>query len=120
MYRRLFCFALASLAAFHLSFAVTAQEVQVNGKVTHVTLYRSQALVTRTLAIAGAEGSLEIVVGDLPENVITDSLFAELRRHFSDAELADLTAMIGMINAWNRIAIALRYRHPEQPETLET
>ena len=77
MYRRLFCFAVASLAAFHLLLSATAQEVQLNGKVTHVTLYRSQAMVTRTLNVEGAAGSLEIVVADLPENVITDSLFAE-------------------------------------------
>ena len=48
-----------------------------NGRVTHVTLYRSQALVTRTLQINGEAGVTEFVVGDLPEQIVADSLFAE-------------------------------------------
>ncbi|MGZ3471853.1 MAG: mucoidy inhibitor MuiA family protein, partial [Isosphaeraceae bacterium] len=43
----------------------------------HVTLYRGQAMVTRTIPIEGAKGSKELVVGDLPEQVVADSLFAE-------------------------------------------
>ena len=46
------------------------------GRVTHVTLYRNQALVTRTVSIEGEAGATEVVIGDLPENVVTDSLFA--------------------------------------------
>jgi uncharacterized protein (TIGR02231 family) len=43
---------------------------------THVTLYRGQAMVTRSIPIEGAKGSKELVV-DLPEQVVADSLFAE-------------------------------------------
>ena len=32
--------------------------------------------------------------------------------HFSEAELVNLTALIGMINAWNRLAIGFRAVHP--------
>jgi AhpD family alkylhydroperoxidase len=41
-----------------------------------------------------------------------DAVYDELRRHFADKELVDLTVLIGMINLWNRLAIGLRYEHP--------
>ncbi len=47
------------------------------GRVTSVTLYRGQALVTRAVKIAGEEGGKELVVTDLPNNILGDSLFAE-------------------------------------------
>jgi AhpD family alkylhydroperoxidase len=45
-----------------------------------------------------------------------DADWAEVRRQFSDKELADLTTLIGMINLWNRLAIGFRYQHPTNPE----
>jgi uncharacterized peroxidase-related enzyme len=38
-----------------------------------------------------------------------DDVYDELRRHFDDKEIVDLTTLIGMINLWNRMAISLRY-----------
>jgi hypothetical protein len=49
----------------------------VEGKVTEVTLYRGQAQITRTVPVEGAAGRLEVVVGNLPEQIVPDSLFAE-------------------------------------------
>jgi len=49
----------------------------VKGKVEAVTLYRGQALVTRTVPVEGAAGRVELVVADLPQQVQPDSLFAE-------------------------------------------
>ncbi len=49
----------------------------INGRVTAVTLYRGQAQVTRAIPIDGEASSMEIVVGDLPEQVVPNSLFAE-------------------------------------------
>jgi hypothetical protein len=49
----------------------------VAGHVTQVTLYRGQALMTRVVPVEGAAGSLEIVVGGLPEQIVPNSLFAE-------------------------------------------
>jgi len=54
-----------------------APAAEVAGSVTEVTLYRGQALVTRVIPVDAPQGSLEIVVGDLPEQVVADSLFAE-------------------------------------------
>ena len=39
---------------------------------------------------------------------VPDDLFALVRPHFTDRELADLTLLIGTINAWNRFAISFR------------
>ena len=41
-----------------------------------------------------------------------DDVYEELRKHFNEAETANLTALIGVINSWNRIAIGFRYQHP--------
>jgi len=40
-----------------------------------------------------------------------DADYNELRKQFSDKEIADLTILIGMINFWNRLAIGMRYVH---------
>ena len=47
------------------------------GKIDAVTVYRGQALVTRTVDAAGPAGLREIVVTDLPERIVPASLFAE-------------------------------------------
>ena len=39
-------------------------------------------------------------------------LYAQLQASFSEAEIANLTAAIAAINAWNRIAGALRFTPP--------
>lgn len=40
---------------------------------------------------------------------IADAQYAELQAVFTDSEIAFLTAAVGTINAWNRIAGALRF-----------
>jgi AhpD family alkylhydroperoxidase len=42
------------------------------------------------------------------ESHVPDALYESVRKHFSEAELADLTIAIANINAWNRLAIASR------------
>ena len=39
---------------------------------------------------------------------VPDAVYDEVRPHFSERELADLTLAVGTINAWNRLAIAAR------------
>lgn len=40
---------------------------------------------------------------------VPDAVFDETRRHLSDKELVDLTLIIGLMNAWNRLAISFRH-----------
>ena len=39
---------------------------------------------------------------------VPDDVFEEVRKHFSEKEIVDLTAAAVAINTWNRIAIAFR------------
>ncbi len=48
----------------------------------------------------------------IAETRAPDEDYAEVRRHFTDTELANLTLLIGAINVWNRLAIAFRSVHP--------
>jgi AhpD family alkylhydroperoxidase len=43
---------------------------------------------------------------------LADDLWAEVRAVFSESEAAFLAAAIATINAWNRIAISLRFAPP--------
>ncbi|MFB0823712.1 carboxymuconolactone decarboxylase family protein [Chromobacterium violaceum] len=37
-----------------------------------------------------------------------DSLYQPLREHFSDAEISDLTLVVALMNAFTRVAVAMR------------
>jgi AhpD family alkylhydroperoxidase len=39
---------------------------------------------------------------------VSDTVYEEVRQHFNEKELADLTFAVATINAWNRMAIASR------------
>lgn len=58
-------------------------------------------------ALAWAEALTDIRHSRAP-----DSLYNDVRNHFSEKELADLSIAIAMINAWNRLAIGARAVHP--------
>jgi AhpD family alkylhydroperoxidase len=47
-------------------------------------------------------------VTNIQEGRVEDSVFAEVRKFFSDKEIADLTLAVAAINSWNRLNIALR------------
>lgn len=57
--------------------AIAAETVEIVGRVSAVTVYQGQALVTRDVELPEVQGLLEAVVTNLPENVIPGSLFAE-------------------------------------------
>jgi uncharacterized protein (TIGR02231 family) len=48
----------------------------VPGRVESVTVYRSQAEVIRVVPVAAGKGVMEVVVSDLPERIVPDSLYA--------------------------------------------
>lgn len=52
---------------------------------------------------------------------VSDSVYEEVRPHFTEKELADLTLAVAAINAWNRLAISSRmepgaYQTAKHPE----
>lgn len=69
---------IASIVVLLIGLAAALQAQQsVTGKVDSVILYRGQALVRRTVPVAGKAGPMELVVAELPTQVLPDSLFAE-------------------------------------------
>jgi AhpD family alkylhydroperoxidase len=42
-----------------------------------------------------------------------DADYDGLKPHFSEAEIVNLTLLIGLINSWNRLAVGLRSQHPK-------
>jgi AhpD family alkylhydroperoxidase len=54
-------------------------------------------------ALAWAEAVTQLSTHD-----IADELYAEVRRHFDEKPLVDLTFAIVAINGWNRLAVPLR------------
>ncbi len=42
------------------------------------------------------------------ESGVSDSVYDEARGQLSEKELVDLTLIVAVINAWNRLAISMR------------
>lgn len=60
-------------------------------------------------ALAWAESLTHI-----PQTHAPDDVYAEVEKHFSDKELVELTAAIGMINLWNRMSVGFRSEPKER------
>src|SRR5271165_1326636 len=54
-------------------------------------------------ALAWAEALTRLTGGD-----VSDDVYVEMRQHFSEKEVADLSFAIAEINAWNRLMICTR------------
>lgn len=46
---------------------------------------------------------------EIAGRAVSDEIYADMGKHFSDQELAYLTGAIVTINAWNRIGVAYRF-----------
>lgn len=64
-------------AAVCISCAFTNGQVETPGVLESVTVYRGQAQVVRQVKLAGPAGLMEVVVTDLPEQIIPSSLYAD-------------------------------------------
>ncbi len=67
-------------------------------------------------AFAWAEAVTLITSGS-----VSDAVYDDVRPHFNDKELSDLTLAVAAINAWNRLCLAARLRpgtyQPPRPQT---
>lgn len=61
-------------------------------------------------ALAWAES-----VNAVPQRTPSDAEWSELREHFKDGEIAELTFAVGAIRAWNMLNASFRTEVPEQP-----
>ena len=62
-------------------------------------------------ALAWTEAVTNVQDGHVPDDV-----FADLRAHYDDKQIADLTFAVATINAWNRLAISFRSPLPRTPQ----
>jgi uncharacterized protein (TIGR02231 family) len=59
-----------------LAGSLMAGELKMPGKIESVTLYRGQAMVMRAIPVDAPAGPAELVVTDLPENIVPGSIYA--------------------------------------------
>jgi len=65
------------LTLLYTGLALASNTVETNGVLSDVIVYRGQATVIRTLDVELPDGSSEIIVGKLPDKLITDTLSAQ-------------------------------------------
>lgn len=51
-------------------------------------------------------------VTNIAQTGAPDAVFEELKKHFSENEMTNITVAIGAINVWNRLAVGFRAPHP--------
>ena len=54
-------------------------------------------------------------VNAVPQRMPSDADFDEARRHFTDAEIAELTFAVGAIRSWNMLNASFRMPVPDTP-----
>lgn len=52
----------------------------------------------------------------VPQTGVPDAVFEEARKYFGEKELVDLTLIVSVMNAWNRMAISFRQGPLARPE----
>jgi AhpD family alkylhydroperoxidase len=92
---------------YHLNLARKANLSQT--KLDLVAVWR-EAGIFNAVEIAALEWT-EALTHVTPAG-ISDEVYERVRQEFSETELALLTSAVAGINAWNRIAIALRFTPP--------
>lgn len=65
------------LAMAALPVSAPPNDDSVNGEIKQVTLYRNRAMVTREIATTVDSGTQSIIVGNLPSQLVPQSVFAE-------------------------------------------
>lgn len=48
----------------------------------------------------------------IADSLAPDEIYEEARNQFSEEDRVKLSVAIGLIDAWNRIAVGVRYVHP--------
>ena len=71
----------------------------------HLSIWRESPLYSarERAALAWTE-----VLTRLPEHGVPNEIYEQVRAHFSEKELTDLTFLVMAINAWNRVNVAFQ------------
>lgn len=80
-------------------------------KLNAIVVWRDTPFFTdqERAALAWAEA-----VTNLQDHQVPEETFTYARQHFAEKELVDLTFAVGVINVWNRLAIAFHVTPPKQ------
>jgi AhpD family alkylhydroperoxidase len=83
---------------------------QINGCVYCVDLHSREARAEgeNQKRLDTAEALTNVSVTHAP-----DAVFEELKKHYSEQQIVDLTLIISIMNMWNRIAVGMR-RLPDE------
>lgn len=100
---------------YHLNLARALPQPPAPAKLDLLATWRDAHVYTarERAALAWTE-ALTLMAGQHVDNAV----YQELQRHFNTTEIAFLTAAVANINAWNRIAGALRFTAPVPAQTL--
>ena len=85
------------------------KEAKIHGerelRVHHIAIWRESTLFTdrERAALRWAEAVTRLGV-----HGVCDKIYEQVRAHFSEQELSELTFAIASINAWNRLAISFQ------------
>jgi AhpD family alkylhydroperoxidase len=85
------------------------KEAKIHGerelRLYHLPLWRESPLfdARERAALAWTE-----VLTKLPDDGVSDAVYEQVRAHFSEKEITDLTFAIMAINGWNRVNVAMR------------
>jgi AhpD family alkylhydroperoxidase len=52
----------------------------------------------------------------VPQTGVPDAVYDEVRKQFNEKELVDLTLIVSVMNAWNRMAVSFRQGPMTRPE----
>lgn len=87
----------------HVKEAVIHKETPL--RLHHVVVWRESQLFSprERMALEWTEA-----VTQLATNGVPDALYEKARSVFSDKELVDLTAVVAIINVWNRLSVSFR------------
>ncbi len=93
----------------HMHTREARQEGEDEARLHMVAVWRESSLFTERerAALLWTETLTRIERTGAP-----DGDYNEVRKHFDDRGLAELSLLIGVINVWNRIAVGFRSRHP--------
>lgn len=71
-------------------------------RIYHVSIWRESPLYT---AKEKAAFALTDALTKISEHGVSDEVYTQVKEHFSEVEISELTFAIGIINAWNRLQV---------------
>jgi len=94
----------------HLHLGEAREEGEDQKRLDSIAVWHESNLFTEAerAAFSWAEALTNVSVTHAP-----DSVFEELKKHYTEQQIVDLTLIISVMNMWNRMSVAMR-RLPDE------